>query len=110
MILVFILRCAFYYEKRRPFHRHRYVSRHRVDKACLVSTTPLLKSLLWRFFGNGCVIPPLFPRGDNVAYIFSRGISEICHFADYRHRRDKACLVYTTTLRETTAMPIFHQW
>ncbi|WP_205217543.1 hypothetical protein [Desulforhopalus vacuolatus] len=34
------------------FHRYRYVYRHRVDKACLVSTTPLLKSLLCRFFTN----------------------------------------------------------
>ncbi|WP_275888960.1 hypothetical protein [Desulforhopalus vacuolatus] len=34
------------------FHRYHYVYCHRVDKACLVSTTPLLESLLWRFFTN----------------------------------------------------------
>ncbi|WP_275889023.1 hypothetical protein [Desulforhopalus vacuolatus] len=36
----------------KSFHRYRYVYRHRVDKACLVSTTPLLESLLCRFFTN----------------------------------------------------------
>ncbi|MCK9175073.1 MAG: hypothetical protein M0O96_07330 [Desulforhopalus sp.] len=45
-----------------------------------------------------------------MACIVSRVIGDGCHFADSRHRRDKACLVYTTTLRETTAVPIFHQW
>ncbi|MBM9518733.1 hypothetical protein JWG39_02730 [Desulforhopalus vacuolatus] len=36
---------------RLQFHRYGYVYRHRVDKACLVSTS-LLESLLWLFFTN----------------------------------------------------------
>ncbi|WP_275888942.1 hypothetical protein [Desulforhopalus vacuolatus] len=35
----------------KSFHRYRYVYCHRVDKACLVSTS-LLESLLCRFFTN----------------------------------------------------------
>ncbi|WP_275888968.1 hypothetical protein [Desulforhopalus vacuolatus] len=35
----------------KSFHRYRYVYRHRVDKACLVSTLSP-ESLLCRFFTN----------------------------------------------------------
>ncbi|WP_205218169.1 hypothetical protein [Desulforhopalus vacuolatus] len=42
------------------YHRYRYVYRHGVDKACLVSTTPLLESPLCQFFTNDDVMPITF--------------------------------------------------
>ncbi|MBM9519087.1 hypothetical protein JWG39_04555 [Desulforhopalus vacuolatus] len=83
--------------------------RHRRDKACLVYTTTLWETTAVPIFYQWSVNPPLLPHGDSMACIISRIIGDDYHFADCRHRRDKACLVYTTTSREITTVPIFRQ-